>query len=110
MLTEMERCESEIQPLLTAFLASKSSTSSDQDVNQDDGARIPCEICGLLVKVSTFQEHVQRHGGSSFFYLFFFLPFFVYFIYSLFIYFLHEMYNFHVFYITLLFIIYLFNF
>jgi hypothetical protein len=59
MRTEMERCESEIQPLIAAFLRPVEGKKADE------GARIPCEICGLLVKVSTFQEHVQRHGGKT---------------------------------------------
>jgi len=67
MKTEMARCESEVQPLLTAVRQSGSLTSTSNNSNDEpstDSARIPCEICGLVVKLSGFQEHVQRHGVS----------------------------------------------
>jgi len=33
-----------------------------REAGQDDSERLPCELCGLLVKASLFLDHVQRHG------------------------------------------------
>jgi hypothetical protein len=60
MRTEMARCDAEVQPLLASLLQSASTTATESLANES--ARIPCEICGLVVKLSNFQDHVQRHG------------------------------------------------
>ena len=78
MRTMLDRCESEMRPLMVAHEeisrvggpASLASGAGSNASGEMDGAaagasevdKLPCELCGALVLASAFSDHVLGHG------------------------------------------------